>query len=334
MSQHALLSKLQAFTEADLISYVIVPLLESLGFGRITLEAGAYERGRDIICWRSDPLGGDQATVVQIKQHLPAGAAISHTLVQLTQSLSEQITMTNGRRMAPTSALLVTPSPISQHTLEDIARRLEQLSLRNVTIIDGPRLSSLVSERLPGLAARLVRGQSAVARAARPDAAVVSMDDGSSRLIDVLASIRADIDQCLAPTEEIDKRLCFVIMSFSSNPVLADFYDKAIKPTVEALGYKCERVDEQQFNGRITERVFANIRTARLVLADLTEARPNCYYELGVAHALRKEVIHLTYVGHDIHFDVKDMNFIVYSRLDQLSEALRARILGTVGRAP
>lgn len=142
-------------------------------------------------------------------------------------------------------------------------------------------------------------------------------------------------DPAIFPTLQFFVLLCFAIMSFSRNPVLAVFYEKAVKPTIVELGYRCERVDEQHFNGRITERIFKNIEAARFVVADLTEARPNCYYELGVAHSLRKEVIHLAYSGDPgaIHFDVKDFNFIVYSRIDELAASLRERVLATVGRA-
>jgi len=129
---------------------------------------------------------------------------------------------------------------------------------------------------------------------------------------------------------EIDESLCFVIMSFSGNPILQDFYDKSIKPTVESLGYRCERIDEQEFNGSIRDRILQNIRQARFIIADVTEARPNCYYELGAAHSLGKEVIHLTNSTKDIHFDIKDFNFIVYSRQDDLSRKLKKRIESTI----
>jgi hypothetical protein len=117
--------------------------------------------------------------------------------------------------------------------------------------------------------------------------------------------------------ELTDEQLCFVIMSFSRNPVLEDFYVKAIKPTVENLGYRCERVDEQEFNDSIRARILSNIRKAKFIVADVTEARPNCYYEIGVAHSIEKNVIHLANATCDIHFDVKDFNFIVYSRIDE-----------------
>lgn len=123
-----------------------------------------------------------------------------------------------------------------------------------------------------------------------------------------------------------------MIMSLSGNPVLQDFYEKTIKLTVEKMGYRCERVDEQEFNGSIRDRILNNIREALFIIADVTGARPNCYYELGVAHALGKEVIHLTHSASDIHFDLKDFNFIIYSRHDELARKLQNRIKATVQR--
>ncbi len=123
---------------------------------------------------------------------------------------------------------------------------------------------------------------------------------------------------------------CFVIMSFSGNPLLLDSYELAIKPVVEELGYACAKVDEQQFNGSIRDRIIEGIRDSTFVIADVTEARPNCYYELGVAHSLGKIVIHLARGKRDIHFDVRDFNFIIYSRIEELKEKLRKRIMATI----
>lgn len=139
-----------------------------------------------------------------------------------------------------------------------------------------------------------------------------------------------DIAKVASIKDDGDDKLCFVIMSFSQNPTLLDFYEKAIKPTVKKLGYKCERVDEQDFNGKIIDRIVENIGKARFIIFDATEAKPNCYYELGVSHALGKEVIHITNSPDNIHFDVKDFNFIVYSRIDELSERLMKRIANTI----
>ncbi len=89
-----------------------------------------------------------------------------------------------------------------------------------------------------------------------------------------------------------DRNMVFVIMSFSEDNLLIDVYNSAIKPTVKNFGFECVRVDEIEYNRRITDKVIECIRHAKIIIADLTEQRPNCCYELGYAHALGKEVIH------------------------------------------
>ncbi len=135
------------------------------------------------------------------------------------------------------------------------------------------------------------------------------------------------------PAVPADDHMCFVIMSFSGDPALQDFYDNAIKPIVETLGYRCERVDEQDFNGGIRDQIVHDIKAARFIVADVTQARPNCYYELGMAHALGKDVIHITHSIDDVHFDIRDFNFIVYRRQRELADKLHKRIIATVGAA-
>lgn len=93
-------------------------------------------------------------------------------------------------------------------------------------------------------------------------------------------------------------------------------------------------MDEQQFNGSIRQWIVENIQRARFIIADMTKARPNCYYELGMAHALDKEVIHITSDPKDIHFDIKDFNFIVYDTVENLKTQPRKRIEDTIGAAP
>lgn len=73
--------------------------------------------------------------------------------------------------------------------------------------------------------------------------------------------------------------------------------------------------------------------TAKFIVADLTGQRPNCYYEVGFAHALEKEVIHVIHEDHPIRFDIKDYNFIVYRNVAELERRLKERIFGTVGIA-
>ncbi|HEV3163686.1 MAG TPA: DUF444 family protein [Isosphaeraceae bacterium] len=124
--------------------------------------------------------------------------------------------------------------------------------------------------------------------------------------------------------------ICFVIMSFSRNPLLEEIYSGGIKPAVEQLGFRCIRADELEHNERITNVVIDMICQADFIIADMTEDRPNCYYELGYAHALGKVVIPTIYREPTLHFEVQDYHFIVYSSAEDLRERLNRRIVHSV----
>src|SRR5512139_1197999 len=67
------------------------------------------------------------------------------------------------------------------------------------------------------------------------------------------------------------------------NRVFADL----IKPALESAGLDVFRADEEARAGDIRTDMFQELLIADLVVADLTLANPNVWYELGVRHALR-----------------------------------------------
>jgi hypothetical protein len=124
---------------------------------------------------------------------------------------------------------------------------------------------------------------------------------------------------------------CFVIMSFSDDKRLADYYRFGIRAAVKEAGYSCVRVDEIEHNRKITALILQQIESSRFIVADLTQARPNCYYELGWAHRAGKEVIPTIHSDTPIHFDLKDYNFIVYESAAELHDRLYRRIVESIG---
>jgi nucleoside 2-deoxyribosyltransferase len=102
-------------------------------------------------------------------------------------------------------------------------------------------------------------------------------------------------------------------------------YFGVIKPTIEKYGFKPLRIDEVQDSGRITDQVLEGIATSKYIFADLTGERPNCYYEVGFAHAIGKEMILAIKKGNRIHFDLADYRFIEWETELELREALCKR---------
>jgi len=89
--------------------------------------------------------------------------------------------------------------------------------------------------------------------------------------------------------------LCFVDMPFGQKPdlksgVVVDFdqiYNDAIKPAIEECGLEALRGDEERTGGIIHGAMFARLLLAEFVVADLTLANPNVFYELGIRHAAK-----------------------------------------------
>ena len=116
---------------------------------------------------------------------------------------------------------------------------------------------------------------------------------------------------------------CFIIMPFSES--FDDVYvsiKRSVEDVIGPLGGSCFRLDERRPAGRITPRLVAELKSARLCIADLTGSRPNVMWEVGYAMALGCPTILLTQNIEDIPFDLGDMQSLKYDR-DRLS--------GTIG---
>jgi nucleoside 2-deoxyribosyltransferase len=121
------------------------------------------------------------------------------------------------------------------------------------------------------------------------------------------------------------QKFIFVLMPFS--PGFEDTYKLGIKPACEASGAYCERIDEQIFVENMLLRLYAQIKKADLIVADMSDRNPNVFYEVGYAHGLNKKVILLTKSTDDIPFDLRHYQHIVYSgRIASLKDELQRRV--------
>src|SRR5687768_8498969 len=88
---------------------------------------------------------------------------------------------------------------------------------------------------------------------------------------------------------------CFVVMGFGTKTDYATgrkldlnkSYRLLIKPVVEEKGLVCIRADEIRHSGSIDVPMYKELLKADVVIADLSTANVNAFYELGIRHALR-----------------------------------------------
>lgn len=91
------------------------------------------------------------------------------------------------------------------------------------------------------------------------------------------------------------KKRCFVVMGFGLKTDYATgrmldlnkSYRLLIKPVVESKGLECIRADELLFSGTIDQPMYNELLHADVVIADLSTANVNAFYELGIRHAMR-----------------------------------------------
>jgi hypothetical protein len=117
----------------------------------------------------------------------------------------------------------------------------------------------------------------------------------------------------------------FVAMSFSDEAKLQDAYE-SFQMVCGEFHYKCKLMNEINVMERIVPEIFINIKKSAFVIVDLSEAKPNVYYELGFAQGLLKPVIVTACKGTALPFDVADIPTIFWEGQKQLKDRLREKI--------
>ncbi len=104
---------------------------------------------------------------------------------------------------------------------------------------------------------------------------------------------------------------CFVMMPFADP--LGNYYKQIYEPAIRKAGLNPIRADQDIFGtGKIVDQIWNGINSAKVLIAELTKRNPNVFYELGMAHALRKPVVLVSSNEEDVPFDLQHIRVIYY----------------------
>jgi hypothetical protein len=142
------------------------------------------------------------------------------------------------------------------------------------------------------------------------------------RVLSSTLSARSVIERSLRPTVN----QLFVIMKFG-DAELESAYEGVIVPVGNEFGFKVVRINEIQDSGNISQQILEHIAQSRLILADLSGERPNCYYEAGFAHALGKDMVFAAHQKYQIHFDLAGYRFIRWHTEADYRHQLKERLI-------
>jgi hypothetical protein len=103
----------------------------------------------------------------------------------------------------------------------------------------------------------------------------------------------------------------FIVMQFAEP--YDTFYREVIQRQAEAAGFDVFRIDEKAGPGVIFQDIQREIEQAEIVIAEITPANPNVFYELGYAHALGKPTILLAQRDSELPFDIRSFRVVFYN---------------------
>jgi hypothetical protein len=123
--------------------------------------------------------------------------------------------------------------------------------------------------------------------------------------------------------ENIEPSLVSAMMPF--HPKFDAVY-ATLQRTAEAVGLRCRRADDIWENPAVIQDVVSLIDRSNVVICDCTDRNPNVFYEIGIAHALGREVILITQAEADIPFDLRHLRFVQYLNNGEGLGALMVRL--------
>ena len=114
----------------------------------------------------------------------------------------------------------------------------------------------------------------------------------------------------------------FIVMPFEDKGHLRDAYN-TYRRVCKEKNFTALKVDHHlDGHARIVPAIFAKIKHSAFVIAELSGARPNVFYELGYARALGKAIIQTAYKGTELPFDVFDVPTHFWESQDELERKL------------
>lgn len=132
------------------------------------------------------------------------------------------------------------------------------------------------------------------------------------------------------------EKICFIVTAIgeSGTPTREradNVYRYLIAPVCEELGYRPVRVDHVNAVDNINETVINYLKTAPMVIADMTEHNPNAFYELGFRQARELPLVPIIKVGERLPFDVITTRTVFYdtdvAKIEDSKENLKSKIL-------
>jgi hypothetical protein len=137
-----------------------------------------------------------------------------------------------------------------------------------------------------------------------------------------------NIEQLAADIITLAERIVIPHSVFPVLPFSIAYQDvkDSFAASCKEAGFELHGTDEDTTTERIVPRILDGIRRAAFVIADVSEPRPNIFYEIGFAQGLGKPVILTAKSGTELPFDMTDIPVLFWENQRGLKEQLTRRM--------
>lgn len=146
---------------------------------------------------------------------------------------------------------------------------------------------------------------------------------------EILIQDSTDVEQLATDVIALAERIVTPRTVFPVIPFTDEYLEdvlKSWKQVCTGFGFEIRGTEGSNNNERIIPQILDGIRHSAFVIADVTEIKPNVFYEIGFAQGLGKEVILTAKKGTQLPFDLADLPVVFWHTHAELREQLNKRI--------
>jgi len=141
-----------------------------------------------------------------------------------------------------------------------------------------------------------------------------------------------EIDQLAKDVIYLAERIVMPRTVFPIRPFTKEYKDVFHSWQDVCKDFNFEVLDTEEPNSSepILPRILDGIRRSAFVIADVTEVKPNVFYEIGYASGLGKQVVLTARTHTELPFDLKDLPVLFWDTQTDLKEQLKKRLTNVV----
>jgi ATP-dependent Clp protease ATP-binding subunit ClpC len=199
--------------------------------------------------------------------------------------------------------------------LEAIRREWREQAARVVETVDEEVIIEIVSRRA-GISTESVRKREYIPLSPKPELARSGLPKFErSQAESVLHDIRE---------VEINQGVGFVLLPHT--PEFNALFETSIRPAMTANGIQAHKAEDIYQPGSILSQVWRSIRTAEVIVADVSGINPNVIYELGLCYGLHRCPILLVRDPSELPFNLRSLRYIKYQNTIPGAENLKSEL--------